>query len=80
MCVWVYMYINPISVPPHSSQVDILPGPITPQKVPTDCISPNERPRYDTKQYDKASVILNVEYPFIAITPRSTLAQISSTS
>ena len=43
-----------------------------------DCISAKECPGYDTKQSD-AGALGNVEYPFIAITPRSTLARSGST-
>ena len=39
---------------------------------------PNECPRYDIKQSD-AGALGNSVYPFIAIVPRSTLAQIGST-
>ena len=52
----------------------------------TNCISAegqdtsNECPGYDTKQSGgEAGTLVNVEYPFIAITPRSTLAQNGST-
>ena len=46
--------------------------------------SPNECPVYDTKQTDGESTVMlelwgNTEYPFIAITPRSTLARSGST-
>ena len=39
---------------------------------------------YDTKQFDDEALVMlelweNVEYPFIAIAPRSTLAQSDST-
>ena len=55
----------------------------------TDCISaegsdpPKECPRYDIKQSDgcgssNAEALVNAEYPFIAITPRSTLARSGS--
>ena len=53
-----------------------------------DCIfaegkdSPNECPRYNTKQSDgetPARALGNVKYPFIVIAPRSTLARSGST-
>ena len=35
----------------------------------------NECPSYDTKQSESAGTLENVEHPFIAITPRSTVAR-----
>ena len=52
----------------------------------TDCTSaerlnsPNECPRYDTKQFHGEAIVMgNAEYPFIAIAPRSTLSRSGST-
>ena len=45
----------------------------------TDCILQRSKTRYDTKQFDGETPVLellwDVEYPFIAIAPRSTLTQ-----